>query len=216
MIEVSHLVHRYGAVEALRLESLRLEAGESCLLLGPSGCGKSTLLHVLAGLLRPAEGRVVVAGADLAALPGAALDRHRGTHIGIVPQKLHLVSSLTLFQNLALAQSMAGLPVDARRIGEVLESVGLADRAQSRPRMLSQGQAQRAAVARAVVNRPKVLLADEPTSSLDDGNAAAALDLLESQAHANGATLVIATHDARAAARIPRQVRLPVDAGGSA
>lgn len=216
MIEVANLVHRYGAVEVLRLESLRLEAGESCLLLGPSGCGKSTLLHILAGLLRPAEGRVVVAGADLAALQGAALDRHRGTHIGIVPQKLHLVSSLTLFQNLALAQSMAGLAVDAHRIGEVLESVGLADRARSRPRMLSQGQAQRAAVARAVVNRPKVLLADEPTSSLDDGNAAAALDLLESQARANEATLVVATHDARAAARIRRQVRLPVDAGASA
>ena len=84
MIEAANLVHRYGAVEVLRLESLRLEAGESCLLLGPSGCGKSTLLHILAGLLRPAEGRVVVAGADLAALQGAALDRHRGTHIGIV------------------------------------------------------------------------------------------------------------------------------------
>ena len=208
MIEITGLVHRYGSREVLRLERFSLAAGEACLLLGPSGCGKSTLLNILAGLLRPSEGAVVVAGEDLAGLPGAALDRHRGSRLGIVPQKLHLVASLSLFDNLRLAQAMAGLPQDAARIAEVLAGLGLAEHAQRRPRALSHGQAQRAAVARAVVNRPQVLLADEPTSSLDDANAEAALALLQSQAHAAGATLVIATHDARAAARFPRQLRL--------
>ncbi len=174
--------------------------GAHWLLLGPSGSGKTTLLHILAGILRPVAGRVELAGQDL-----AALDRFRGRHVGIVLQRLHLLPSLTVAQNLALAQYLAGLPQDAARVRQVLGSLDLADKAQAYPHALLHGQAQRAAIARAVVNRPRVLLADEPTSNLDDARCAQALDLLLAQATACDATLVIATHDRRIKARVPNQ-----------
>jgi putative ABC transport system ATP-binding protein len=183
--------HRYGAREVLRLERFVAAQGEKWLVLGPSGSGKSTLLHILAGLLRPSDGSVEVA-----------------RPIGIVPQKLHLISSLDVEDNLLLAQYMAGAKQEPARAAQVLAGVGLADRAHSRPHQLSHGQAQRVAVARAVMNRPKLLIADEPTSNLDDAQCAAALDLLETQAAECGATLVVATHDARAKPRFTNRLEL--------
>ncbi|MEX2240224.1 MAG: ATP-binding cassette domain-containing protein, partial [Burkholderiales bacterium] len=153
--------------------------------------GKSTLLHLIAGLLKPSEGTVE------AARP-----------VGIVPQKLHLIASLTVAENLLLAQYLAGARQEPARAAQVLASVGLAERAAARPRELSHGEAQRAAVARAVMNRPRLLLADEPTSNLDDAHCAAALDLLETQAAECGATLVVATHDARARPRFEKRLEL--------
>jgi putative ABC transport system ATP-binding protein len=214
VIFVEALRHRYGGSTVLALDAWRAGKGEHCLVLGASGSGKTTLLGVLAGLLRPSAGRVEVAGEDLTRLSGPALDRFRGRHIGFVPQKLHLIASLDVEGNLALAQYMAGVAQDRARVREVLAAVGLADRLQARPAQLSHGQAQRVAVARAVVNRPQVILADEPTSNLDDGHCAATLDLLESQATVCGATLVIATHDQRAKSRFA--ARLELDAGRSA
>lgn len=208
MIAVEALQHRYGGSAVLALDAWRAGRGEHCLVLGASGSGKTTLLGIIAGLLRPSEGRVEVAGEDLTRLSGPALDRFRGRHIGFVPQKLHLIASLDVADNLALAQYMAGVAQDRARVREVLAAVGLADRLGARPAQLSHGQAQRVAVARAVVNRPQVILADEPTSNLDDGHCAATLDLLESQAAACGATLVIATHDQRAKSRFARRLEL--------
>jgi len=183
--------HRYGAREVLRLERFEAAQGEKWLVLGPSGSGKSTLLHLLAGLLKPTQGTVE------AARP-----------IGIVPQKLHLIASLTVAENLLLAQYLAGARQEPARAAQVLASVGLAERAAARPHELSHGEAQRAAVARAVMNRPRLLLADEPTSNLDDAHCAAALDLLEAQAAECGATLVVATHDARAKPRFGKRLEL--------
>jgi len=183
--------HRYGAREVLHLERFEAAQGEKWLVLGPSGSGKSTLLHILAGLLRPSDGSVEVA-----------------RPIGIVPQKLHLISSLDVEDNLLLAQYMAGAKQEPARAAQVLAGVGLADRAHSRPHQLSHGQAQRVAVARAVMNRPKLLIADEPTSNLDDAHCAAALDLLETQAAECGATLIVATHDARAKPRFELRLEL--------
>jgi putative ABC transport system ATP-binding protein len=183
--------HRYGAREVLGLERFEAAQGEKWLVLGPSGSGKSTLLHILAGLLRPSEGSVSVA-----------------RPIGIVPQKLHLIASLTVEQNLLLAQYLAGVREEPARAAQVLAGVGLADRALARPHELSHGQAQRVAVARAVMNRPQLLIADEPTSNLDDAHCAAALDLLEAQAVECGATLVVATHDARAKGRFQHRLEL--------
>jgi putative ABC transport system ATP-binding protein len=208
MIAVEGLRHRYGSDTVLALDAWRAGKGEHCLVLGASGSGKTTLLAILAGLLRPTAGRVEVAGEDLAQLSGPALDRFRGRRVGFVPQKLHLVASLDVEANLALAQFMAGVAQDRARVREVLAAVGLADRLRAAPAQLSHGQAQRVAVARAVVNRPGLILADEPTSNLDDGHCAATLDLLESQASACGATLVIATHDQRAKARFPIRLEL--------
>ena len=193
----------------MRVESFAAAQGEAWLVLGASGCGKTTLLHLLGGLLRPAEGEVIAAGENLAALQGAALDRHRGRAIGIVPQKLHLVASLNVGDNLRLAQYLAGVPASAERVNEVLAGVGLVDRIAAFPHQLSHGQLQRVALARGVINRPRLLLADEPTANLDDANCALALDLLQSQALAAGATLLIATHDLRARSRIENQFVLP-------
>lgn len=208
MFELQQLTHRYDGTEVLRVDAWSAVQGAQWLLLGPSGSGKTTLLHILAGILRPTAGRASIAGQDVAALSATGLDRFRGRNIGIVLQRLHLLPSLTVAQNIQLAQYLAGLPQDAARVQEVLAGLDLDDKADARPHALSHGQAQRVAIARAVVNRPRLLLADEPTSNLDDGRCAQALDLLLAQAAACGATLVIATHDQRVKSRIPNHYQL--------
>lgn len=208
IVEVRALRYEIGRRLILALPEWSVRAGEHSLILGPSGSGKTTLLHLIAGLLRPTAGSVTVAGQDLGALGPAALDAFRGRHVGIVFQTLHLVSALTVAGNLRLARYLAGLPRDEDRILQVLESLGVRERADARPRDLSQGEAQRVAIARAVVNGPTLILADEPTSALDDRNAAAVLDLLQEQAVACGATLVIGTHDGRVQERFARRLDL--------
>jgi putative ABC transport system ATP-binding protein len=202
VFELRDLRHAYDSTEVLNVPAWEAGSGAHWLVVGPSGSGKTTLMHILAGILRPTAGTVRVAGQDIGALPASELDRFRGRHIGIVLQRLHLVSSLTVMNNLLLAQYFAGLPQDRSRVNEVLASLDLGDKAGAYPHELSHGQAQRAAVARAVVNRPQLLLADEPTSNLDDQRCFQALDLLETQARACNATLVIATHDQRIKSRI--------------
>ncbi len=209
MFALVDVLHRYGAVTGLSIPEWRAAAGEAWLLAGPSGCGKSTALHVLAGLVVPTRGRVVVAGTDLRSLSEGQRDRWRGRTVGLVPQRLHLVGALPVHANLRLAQTLAGVPVDAARVTALLEAVGIADLAHRLPRELSQGQAQRVAVARAVVNRPALLLADEPTANLDDAQAAQALELLRAQAVEAGATLVVASHDHRVRPLLPFAYTLP-------
>jgi len=208
MFVLEYLTHAYNGTEVLKVPAWRAEQGAHWLVIGPSGSGKTTLLHVLAGILRPLAGAISIAGQDLMALKPAALDRFRGQHIGIVLQRLHLVPSLSVQKNLLLAQYLAGVMQDEARAHEVLSSLDIADKAHAYPHELSFGQAQRVAVARAVVNRPKLLLADEPTSNLDDARCAQAYALLESQARACGATLVIATHDQRIKARMSNHFEL--------
>ncbi len=208
MIEIRDLEHAYDGAAVLRLKAWRADTGEHWLVLGPSGSGKSTLLHIIAGLLRPTRGEVAVAGERVDSLSAAAVDGFRGRHVGIVLQQLHLMSSLTIEKNILLAQYLAGVAQDRKRVADVLASVGLSDKARAYPYQLSHGQAQRVAVARAVVNRPRVLLADEPTSNLDDERCMQALELLEHQAMSCGATLLIATHDQRIRERIPKQLSL--------
>src|SRR5688572_25287972 len=168
MIAVRGLAHRYGAVEALRLAEWKVAQGERWLVLGASGSGKSTLLHALAGLIRPTEGEIEVAGENVRRLEGGRLDRWRGTTVGIVLQALHLVKHLSVRDNLRLAQYLARVPQDDARINDMLDALGVAAKAARRPTDLSQGEQQRVAIARAVVNRPKLVLADEPTANLDD------------------------------------------------
>ncbi len=208
MFEVENLKHRYRDALVLSIPDWKASAGEHWLVTGASGSGKTTALHILAGILRPTEGRVRVNGCALDELSGAALDRFRARHVGLVPQRLHLVASLSVLDNLRLAQYLAGLPQDEARAREVLGALSLEAWADARPPQLSQGQAQRAAIARAVVNRPRLLLADEPTAHLDDAHCAQVIDLLESQAAACGATLVIATHDQRVRRRMGKEYRL--------
>jgi len=208
MIAVHGLAHRYGSAEALRLSQWTVAQGERWAVLGASGSGKTTLLHVIAGLVRPTEGEVEVSGEKLRKLDDARLDRWRGATVGIVLQALHLVRHLSVRDNLRLAQYLAHLPQDDLRIQDTLAALGVADKAARRPPDLSQGERQRVAIARAVVNRPKLLLADEPTANLDDAAAVLAVELLIEQAARHGATLVVATHDARVKTKFRERLEL--------
>jgi putative ABC transport system ATP-binding protein len=203
------LARAYDSRTVVAISSWAVTAGEHSLILGPSGSGKSTLLHLIAGLLRPSRGRVLVAGQDLAVLTSAQLDAFRGRMIGIVLQRLHLLPALTVRDNLRLARTLARLPPDASRIDALIADLGLSALAGARPSRLSEGEAQRVAIARAVVNHPALILADEPTSALDDTNCEAVLALLHAQAEASGATLVIATHDARLKPHFQHRLELP-------
>jgi putative ABC transport system ATP-binding protein len=210
MIHIEEL--RFGYCEGedvLRLDLFDLPPASNVLVVGPSGCGKTTLLHLIAGLLLPVQGRVVVAGQDLARLSSSDRDRFRGRHIGIVLQQFHLLPTLTALQNLLVAQSIAGLPVDHAAAHATLDALDVDERVNAYPHQLSVGQQQRVAIARALVNRPKLLLADEPTSNLDDEACAAVSDLLLGAAERQGVSLLIATHDNRLKSRITRQLALP-------
>ncbi len=205
MITVKSLHHRYSDKATLAFNDWDIAEGSLWLMLGNSGSGKTTLLHVLAGLLRPTSGEVTINGTVINHLSEKRLDHFRGQHIGLVFQRAHLIKSLTIAENLAIAQSFAGLPVDRNRINEVLQSLGIPDQLHKYPSQLSQGQLQRVSIARAVINKPALLLADEPTSSLDDENAALVIELLIRQSDLSGATLVVATHDRRVKERIPNE-----------
>jgi putative ABC transport system ATP-binding protein len=205
MLSVRSVSHRFAAAPVLAAD-FELGHDEHCALVGASGAGKSTLLHILAGIVRPTEGEVELEGESLYP-PVARSDRWRAARIGVVPQKLHLLPSLSAVDNVRLAQYLAGVRDDAAADG-LIESLGLRQRRDARPAQLSVGEQQRVAIARAVVNRPRLLLADEPTSSLDDGSAAEAIELLFAAARAAGALLVVATHDARIRDRFPRRIEL--------
>jgi putative ABC transport system ATP-binding protein len=209
ILVLDDIARTYGTRTVVEIPLWTVAPRAHSLILGPSGSGKSTLLHLIAGLLRPSRGRVLVAGQDLGALTPAELDVFRGKHIGIVLQRLHLIGALTVRDNLHLAQSLAGLPVSTERVDDLLVELGIAALANARPNRLSEGEAQRVAIARAVINRPVLILADEPTSALDDATCEVVLRLLRGQAEASGATLLIATHDTRLKAHFAHRLELP-------
>lgn len=199
----------YAGRPVLSNVSFTLEAGEKLLLFGPSGSGKSTLLNCICGLQRPDHGTVML-GSDILAAPDnmAASDAIRRRHFGIVFQTLRLISALTVRGNLALAQKLQTGTSDPALITQTLARLGIAHRADARPFELSQGEAQRAAIARALVVRPDVLVADEPTSALDHCNAARVAGLLLDLAREVGATLIVATHDERLRPHFARNLML--------
>jgi putative ABC transport system ATP-binding protein len=206
MLQIFNLSYRYPGADAeqLAVASFSLATGEHAIILGPSGSGKSTLLHLIASILTPQAGSLRIADTELTALTPRAADAWRGRTIGFLPQKLALVPSLTVRDNLLLAAYASGRTADAARAASLLNALGLAGKASAKPHQLSQGQRQRVALARAMFNRPQLLLADEPTANLDDAACAAAIDLLTAQAAGIGASLVIATHDARVLAALPQ------------
>ena len=189
---------------------LDVRAGEFFVLLGPSGSGKTTLLNLVAGIDQPDEGRVVVAGTDLATLSARKLAHWRAEHVGYVFQQYHLVPVLTAYENVELPLHLFKLSGRERhdRVAAALEAVGLIDRGDHFPRQLSGGQEQRVAIARAIVADPKLLVADEPTGDLDHESALATLALLSRLNQERGKTIMMVTHDARAAAHGSRVVSL--------
>jgi ABC-type lipoprotein export system ATPase subunit len=198
-----------GLVRALDAVELEVASGETLAVMGPSGCGKSTLLHLLGGLERPSAGEVWLAGRRIDELSEKALARMRRQAIGFVFQAFHLMDELTAAENVELPALLAGSSPRAarRRAAQLLEQVGLADRAEHLPSALSGGQRQRAAIARALSNEPLVVLADEPTGNLDSAATIDVLRLLNSLRSA-GQTLVIVTHDERIAATADRLISM--------
>ncbi|MGE0331692.1 MAG: ATP-binding cassette domain-containing protein [Ramlibacter sp.] len=197
MIRTQGLCYQYPQGPQLAFADVDVPQGATLVLRGHSGSGKSTWLALVAGLLTATAGSVTVAGSQPGALAQSARDAWRARTLGFLPQKLHLSDALTVAQNLNLVYFAAGLPVDPAAVTRALAALDVADLAARKPSQLSGGQAQRVALARAVLLQPRVILADEPTASLDDASAAAALDLLALSARRCGATLVIATHDRR-------------------
>lgn len=166
------------------------------------------MLQLLAGLRQPSSGEVIINGQHLGKLSGTALDHFRGQNVGMIFQTAHFLRALTVRENLAMAQQLAGKPVDRPRIDGLLEQLDLGGKGNALPGQLSVGQQQRAAIARAIVNQPAVIFADEPTSALDDDNTRQVIELLQGQAAAVNATLLIVTHDNRLTGIIPQQTHL--------
>lgn len=205
MISTHSISHLYGQKNELDFNDWRIDKGEQWLLLGDSGSGKTTLLHIIAGLLKPQKGSVIINDTDLYSISTRQRDNFRGRNMGMVFQRPHLLKSLTITENLLIAQSFAKLPTDKNRIAEILDSLNISTKKDSYPGELSEGQLQRVSIARAVINKPALLLADEPTSSLDDKNAIAVIELLISQSLQNGSALVVATHDKRVKELLSKQ-----------
>lgn len=208
MLKTKSLSFAYNDQNSFRFPDIDLPSGKDLLILGESGVGKTTLLHLIAGLLRPKGGSVELMETSLSDLPTRKMDRFRGRHIGLVFQRPHFINALSLKENLALVQFLAGKRQDTKRITDVLESLGIGDKLAEKPPRLSQGEQQRAAIAVAVVNHPRLILADEPTSSLDDKNCAKVAVLLKEQALATEAQLITITHDQRLKDQFQYQLQL--------
>jgi putative ABC transport system ATP-binding protein len=203
---------RYGegdtAVDALRGVDLDIERGKLTAVMGPSGSGKSTLMHILAGLDKPTAGEVEIDGTNITTLNDADLTKLRREHIGFVFQFFNLLPMLNAEENVLLPLSIAGTKPDKDFYEGLLQAIGLADRRKHRPSELSGGQQQRVAIARALIARPEIVFADEPTGALDTSNGRAVLELLRSLVDHDGRTVVMVTHDPKAAAFADRVIFL--------
>ena len=204
VVSATDVTRQYGegdtCVQALRGVSLEIERGKLTAVMGPSGSGKSTLMHILAALDKPTSGTVIIEGADIGQLNDSRLTKLRREHIGFVFQFFNLLPMLTAEENILLPLSIAGEKPDREWIEELMERMGLNERRTHRPSELSGGQQQRVAIARGLVTKPTVLLADEPTGNLDSATSGEILELIRSSVDALGQTTVMVTHEARAAA----------------
>jgi len=197
MIKVNGLKYKYPRGPMLQFPSFEVVAGEACLILGQSGVGKTTLLHLLAGLMKAETGSILIDNQELSKISKTAIDKFRGAQIGIVFQKNHFVQALSVIENLLLTQKLSGVKKDPAFANAILQRLGIGQYKNKLTNELSEGEKQRVSIARALVNRPKLILADEPTSALDDDNCKAVYELLKSQAEEIGAALIIVTHDGR-------------------
>jgi len=195
MIVTKSLEFSYDNNFIFKFPNINLKSTENLLILGNSGIGKSTLLHNLAGILRPKSGTINIFNNDISEFSEYELDKFRGENIGIIFQKPHFVNSLTVGENLELAQFLGrNKGVDIKL---TLESLKILDKINKKPKELSHGEKQRVSIAIAIINSPKLILADEPTSSLDDSNCANVINILKEQALKYAAQLVVITHDSR-------------------
>jgi putative ABC transport system ATP-binding protein len=208
MIEIKGVAYTYKGRPTLTFPDIEIGKGSQYLLLGESGSGKTTLLHLMSGLLKSQQGSIKIAGTEITALSEASLDYFRGKNIGFVFQRNHLISALSVSDNLRLARYLSKKGSPQQHIDSILTELGLAPFAKSNSLHLSQGQQQRVAIARALVHEPEIIFADEPTSSLDDSHCEKVINLLRNLATEKGCTLVVATHDHRLKNVIQNQIVL--------
>ena len=207
MIRTKELKFSYNNQVSLNFHDISLNKNENLLIIGSSGIGKTTLLHLLAGLLKSSSGSIELFGKEISELSSHQLDRFRKNNIGIVFQRPHFVNSLTVKENLQLAQYIANKK-DNNRIENILKNLNIFDKSNKKTNQLSQGEKQRASIALAIVNSPKLILADEPTSSLDDDNTFNVIKLLKKQASDFGAQLIVITHDKRLKKHFKKHIEL--------
>lgn len=208
MISTKNLRFSYAKGTDFNFPDITAAAGQSLLITGGSGKGKTTLLHLLGGLLRPQSGEVVIENTNISTLSEKKLDHFRGKNIGLVLQQSYFVASLNVLENVMLASWLATGKHAADKAKQLLLQLDLGGHLHKMPSQLSIGQQQRVSIARALINEPKLLLADEPTSSLDDENAFKVADMLDALAKQYGTALVIVTHDQRLKDRFPNQISL--------
>lgn len=208
MIFTKNIGFSYTKSTSFNFPDITANTGETLLITGGSGRGKTTLLHLLGGLLRPQQGEVIIGDTNIAALSEKQLDHFRGKNIGIVLQQSYFVAALSVLDNVVLASWLANGKEAKDKAVTLLTDLGLKEQLHKLPSQLSIGQQQRVSVARALINSPKLLLADEPTSSLDDENAYIVADLLSALAKQHGTSLIIVTHDQRLKDRFTNQIAL--------
>ncbi|MBI3143429.1 MAG: ATP-binding cassette domain-containing protein [Bacteroidetes bacterium] len=197
MLDTRNLSFSYTGNQTFVFPDISIASGQHLLVLGKSGTGKTTLLHLLAGFLDPQAGSINLQGQAFSSMSGYQRDLFRAQHVGVVFQAHHFIGSLSLEQNLLWAQKLARKAPSISEIRDRLDRLGLAHRAKAKPNSLSHGELQRASIIRALINHPALVLADEPTSSLDDENCGEVVQLLDQQAKTEGAALVVVTHDKR-------------------
>lgn len=207
MLLAKSIRFKYANLPPFKLPDLQLMPGDELLILGKSGSGKTTLLHILGGLLKPQSGEVTIDGTSIYSLKGNSIDKFRGEKIGIIFQKPHILSALTVMENLQIANFFVGKNTQ-NTIERNLEELGILDKKSAKLDTLSEGEAQRVSIARALANEPKIILADEPTASLDDENAENVIRLLKVQAKRLQAVLIVVTHDQRVKNHISNQLTI--------
>lgn len=197
MIKIQDLLFSYKSNEKFSFPDVEKRTFRPLLVLGRSGCGKTTFLHLVAGLLKANSGKIEIEGTDITKLTGKELDLFRGRNIGVIFQSAHFVKALSVIENLRLPSYLAKSKFDEAAAVKLLQNLNLGDKIRAKTHKLSQGEKQRLAIARAIINNPKIILADEPTASLDDDNCFNVVDLLKEQAEQKDAHLIIVTHDNR-------------------
>ena len=208
MLQTKQLSFTYDGKTILSFPDIDCQKGQQYLILGQSGSGKTTLLHLLGGLRKAQQGQVIIAGTNISDLSTSGLDKFRGENIGIIFQQAHFASALTVEENLLLAPYLVGRKQSKARVFELLDRLNIGHKLKEKTGALSVGEQQRVAIARALMNKPSIILADEPTSALDDINCEEVIQLLETQAREENATLLIVTHDGRLKERFENKIIL--------
>ncbi len=204
MIKTSDLKYSYPKSEPIIFPDIQVDSGKALLIYGESGCGKTTLLHLLAGLRRPTKGQIFIEDINISNMSFSQMDEYRGKNIGIVYQQSYLIESLSVWDNLLISP----FTTSKDRVKTIANRLNIDKLLSRHPNQLSTGQQQRASIARAVMNSPKLILADEPTSNLDNKNCSYVIDLLMEESHKNDAALIVVTHDDRLRSEISNCIDL--------